>query len=168
MPTWTEPTLRSARWGTYRTRYGAGVTLIALGIFGTVLTSTYSLWFLLAGPVLHGSGWLVLPGALWRRTLVLLPCLLGGLALLAGPHFAGGFALLVAAWLFVRHRPARSYLAVLLPIAAAVLFKETLHDYSQNWVMLAGGTVTAVAAAWLGRWLATIRPLPSESVDKLR
>lgn len=169
MPTWTEPASRIPRWwGNYHARYGAGLLLIALGIAGTVLSSTYSLWFLLAGPLVHGIGWMLLPGALWRRILVLLPCLLGGLLLLAGAQFAGGFALLLAGWLVVRHRPAVSYLALLLPIAAAFGFKDMLPDYSYNWVMLALGSIVVIGASWLARALATIRRLPSQSGDSLR
>lgn len=169
MPTWTDAVIRAPRaWGWYHVRYAAGLALIVLGVIGTVLSSTYSLWFLLAGPVAQAIGWLVLPGSLWRRIAVLLPCLLGGLLLLAGPQFAGGFALLVAGWLVVRNRPARSYLALILPIGASFAFKELLHDYSQNWVMLALGAAVSIGAAWLAAWLDAIRQVPSQSVDSLR
>jgi hypothetical protein len=169
MPTWTGPVIGAARaWGWYHVRYAAGLALICLGVVGTVLSSTYSLWFLLAGPVVNGIGWLVLPGSLWRRIAVLFPCMLGGLLLLAGPQFAGGFALLVAGWLVVRNRPALSYLAVLLPIGFSFASKEFLHDYSQNWLMLAVGAIISIGAAWLAAWLATIRHVPSQSEDSLR
>lgn len=168
MSSWTEPAVRSTRWGNYRVRYAAGLTLIVLGIAGTLLSSTYSLWFLLIGPAVHAVGWLALPGALWRRLFVVLPCLLGGLTLLAGAQFAGGFVVVLAGWLLVRQRPALSYLVLLLPIGAAIAFKLTLHEYSQNWVMLVVGTAVAVGSAWLARWLATIRQFPSQSGDRLR
>jgi hypothetical protein len=99
---------------------------------------------------------------------VVLPCLLGGLTLLAGAQFAGGFVVVLAGWLLVRQRPALSYLVLLLPVGAAIAFKLTLHEYSQNWVMLVVGTGVAVGAAWLARWLATIRQFPSQSGDRLR
>jgi hypothetical protein len=169
MSTWTEPAVVLPRWwGNYHARYSAGLALIVLGIGVTNLSSTYSLWFLLAGPVLHVTGWLLLPGALWRRLLVLLPCLLGGLALLAGAQFAGAFALLLAGWLLVRNRPAISYLTLALPILAAIVFRFTLNDYSQNWIMLAAGTAAVVGAAWLARFLAIMRHFPSESQESLR
>ncbi|HYI32588.1 MAG TPA: hypothetical protein VEX88_03910 [Glaciibacter sp.] len=169
MPTWTDPVIRAPRaWGWNHVRYAAGLALIACGVVGTVLSSTYSLWFLLAGPVVNGLGWMVLPGSLWRRIAVLLPCMLGGLLLLAGPQFAGGFALLVAGWLVVRNRPALSYLAVLLPVGASFASKEFLHDYSQNGVMLAVGAIISIGATWLAAWLATVGQVPSQSVDSLR
>jgi hypothetical protein len=169
MPTWTDPVIRAPRaWGWYQVRYLGGLALIALGVIATVLSSTYSLGFLLAGPVVHGMGWLLLPGSLWRRIAVLLPCLLGGLLLLAGAQFAGGFALLVAGWLVVRNRPPLSYGALLLPIGASFAFKEYLNEYSQNWVMLALGATISIGAAWLAKWLSSVRQVPSQSVDSLR
>lgn len=163
MSSWTEPARTVPRWwGSYPFRYGAGLALITAGVAATMLSSTYSLLFLLTGPVVHAIGWLVLPGAFWRRAAVLLPCELGGLALLAGPQFAGGFAVLLAGWLLTRHRPAVSYVALLLPIGAAVVFKYTLHDYSQNWVMLLAGAAVCAAGAWGARWLASVRVLSSQ------
>jgi hypothetical protein len=144
------------RWGRFRTRYALGLTLIALGVAATNLTSTYSLWFLAIGPAVQAIGWLLSPGALWRRIAVLLPCLLAGLALLAGSDFAGAFAVLLAGWLLVRHRPALSYLALLAPIVASFVFKELVREYSENWVFLAGGTAITIAAAWLAAWIAHI------------
>jgi hypothetical protein len=160
------------RWGTFRARYVAGIAGIALGVAATNLASTYSLWFLAVGPAVQAIGWLLLPGALWRRIVVLLPCLLAGLALLAGPSFAGSFAVLLGGWLLVRHRPLVSYLSLLLPILASIAFKQTLHEYGQNWVILSVGTVITAAGAWLASWIAArwfgFRRTPSQSVRTLR
>jgi hypothetical protein len=144
------------RWGGFRTRYASGLTLIVVGVAATNLTSTYSLWFLAIGPAVQAIGWLLMPGALWRRIAVLLPCLLAGLALLAGSDFAGAFAVLLAGWLLVRHRPALSYLALLAPIVASFVFRELVREYSENWVFLTGGTAITVAAAWLAAWIAHV------------
>jgi hypothetical protein len=141
-------------WGGFRTRYASGLTLIALGVAATNLTSTYSLWFLAIGPAVEAVGWLLIPGAMWRRIAVLLPCLLAGLMLLAGSDFAGAFAVLLAGWLLVRHRPALSYLALLPPIVASFVFKELVREYSENWVFLTAGTAITIAAAWLAAWIA--------------
>lgn len=154
MRTWTEPTTRILRWGGYRARHVAGLTTIMLGVAATNLTSTYSLWFLAIGPGVQLVGWLLLPGALWRRLVVLLPCLVAGLVLVAGPDFAGAFVVLLAGWLFARHRPPLSYLALLPPLAAVFLFKAELRQYDQNWLMLLAGSLVTVAAAWLAWWLA--------------
>jgi hypothetical protein len=166
-PASAQTRLPRLRWGSFRARYVAGLAGILLGVAATNLTSTYSLWFLAIGPALQATGWLLLPGALWRRIVVLLPCLLAGLALLAGPSFAGSFAVLLGGWLLVRHRPLVSYLSVLLPIAASIAFKQSLHEYGQNWVILALGTAITVAGAWVATWIAGrwfgFRRTPSKS-----
>jgi hypothetical protein len=153
MSAWTEPT-PPVRWGNPRWRYGVGLVTIMLGATATTLTSTYSLWFLLLGPAVQLVGWLVLPGALWRRLLVALPCLLAALVLLAGPDFVGAFAVLLAGWLFARHRPALSYLALLPVVLVSFVAKGALNEYGQNWVGLMTGCVATVLCAWLARSLA--------------
>jgi hypothetical protein len=156
MSDWTEPTPR-VRWGNPRWRYGVGLVTIVLGAAATTLTSTYSLWFLALGPLVQLVGWLVLPGALWRRLLVLLPCLVAALVLVAGPDFVGAFAVLLAGWLFVRHRPLLSYLALVPVIVLSFVLKAALNEYGQNWVGLASGAAAMVACAWLARALAIWR-----------
>lgn len=154
MTPWIAPAARPTAWGNPRARYLTGLGLIMLGVAATSFTSTYSLFFLLIGPSLHLLGWLLLPGALWRRLVVLLPCLLAGLTLLGGTDFAGAFAVVLAGWLLVRHRPLLSYLVLLLPIGGSFLIKAFLHGYAQNWVGDLIGTVTVIASAWLAWWLA--------------
>ena len=127
----------------------AGLAVIALGVAATTLSSTYSLLFLAIGPVVQAAGWLLLPGALWRRMIVLLPCMLAGLILLGGVDFVGAFAVLLGGWLVARSRPAVSYLALLLPIAASLGVKASLHDYGHNLMGLGIGTVATIAGAWL-------------------
>ena len=152
-----EPAARLHRWGGYRLRYLVGLATIMLGVAATNLTSTYSLWFLLIGPAVQLLGWLVIPGALWRRLIVLAPCLVAGLVLVGGPDFAGAFVVLLAGWLLVRHRPGLSYLAVLPLIATVFVLKLTLSEYSQNWLGLLIGTLVTIGCAWAAGWLATIR-----------
>jgi len=156
MTDWCEPTPR-VRWGNPRWRYGVGLVLIVLGATATTLTSTYSLWFLWLGPLVQLLGWLVLPGALWRRLVVALPCLLAALVLLAGPDFVGAFAVLLAGWLFARHRPALSFVVVLPVIVMSFVLKAALNEYGQNWVGLLIGALVTVLCAWLGRTLAVRR-----------
>ncbi|MGO4691419.1 hypothetical protein [Glaciibacter sp. 2TAF33] len=169
----SEPVVRPpVRWRRFRLRRAVGLAGIALGVAATNLSSTYSLWFLAIGPAVHAIGWLLLPGAPWRRIVVLLPCLLAGLALLAGPEFAGSFAVLLAGWLLVRHRPLVSYLALAVPILASFAFKQALHEYAQNWVLYTVGTAVTVGSAWLAWWLAvrwaSLRRTPSQPVRTLR
>jgi len=137
------------RWGDPRWRYGIGLVTIVLGATATNLISTYSLWFLAIGPAVQLLGWLILPGALWRRLLVLLPCLVAALVLVAGPDFAGAFAVLLGGWLFARHRPVLSYLALLPVIVLSFVLKAALNEYGQNWIALLSGALTTVACAWL-------------------
>ena len=158
-----EPAARLHRWGGYRARYLVGLAAVVLGVAATNLTSTYSLWFLLIGPAVQLTGWLVLPGALWRRLIVIVPCLIAGLVLIGGPDFAGSWVVLLAGWLLVRHRPALSYLAVLPLVATVFVLKLTLSEYSQNWLGLLIGALVTVGCAWAAAWLATIRWSPGNS-----
>ncbi|WP_104100911.1 hypothetical protein [Cryobacterium sp. M96] len=154
MTPWTVPPTRLHRWGSYRARYVTGLTLVVLGVLATNFTSTYSLFFLAIGPPLHVLGWLILPGALWRRLTVLVPALLCSILLLGGADFNGVFAVLLACWLLVRHRPWLSYLALIPSITMSFLLKDALNNYDQNWVGYLIGFITTAAASWLAWWLA--------------
>ncbi|MFT2815303.1 hypothetical protein [Leifsonia sp. A12D58] len=149
-------------------RYVVGLTLIVVGVALSNLMSTYTLMLLGIGPLVQLIGWLVMPGALWRRLLVLLPCLLAGLVLRAGPDFAGAFVVLLAGWLLVRHRPLHSYLTLALPFVASFALKAALDSYSMTWVMLLLGTLVTVGGAWAAWWLAETRRIPRKSVRTLR
>ena len=151
---WSEPT-RSLRlrWGSYLPRYAFGLCGILIGVGATNLTSTYSLWFLLIGPVVHALGWLCLPAALWRRLVVAVPCMIAGLVPVAGPDFVGAFAVLLTAWIVVRHRPAVSYVAIAAPIAASIVAKISLHEYTQTATAFFLCAGVSVAAAWFARQL---------------
>jgi len=127
--------------------------LVFAGVGATSLSSTYGLWFLAIGPVVQGVGWMLLPGSLWRRLLVLLPCLLAGLVLLGGLEFVGAFTVLLAGWLLVRRRGPATYVTLLLPVAASLGVKTELAQYDQNLLALFVCTVATVAGAWLSAWL---------------
>ena len=158
-----QPATRVHSRGGYRARYLAGLAAVVLGVAATNLTSTYSLWFLRIGPAVQLVGWLVLPGALWRRLVVIVPGLVAGLVLIGGPDFAGAWVVLLAGWLLVRHRPLRGYLAVLPLVVTVFLLKFTLSEYSQNWLGLLVGATVTVGSAWAAAWLASIRPVPGIS-----
>lgn len=148
--------------------------MIVLGIAATLLASSFTLWFLLIGPLVQLLGWLTMPGALWRRLVVAIPCMIAGLALLSGPDFLGVFAVLLAGWLLVRHRPLLPYLALVLPIAASWVLHAALSNYGQNWVGITAAVVVTVVAAWGARWLAIAQfrlragRIPSQSGGTLR
>lgn len=148
-------------WGNWQWRYGAGLLLIMLGVAAMNLTSTYSLWFAIIGPTLQLLGWLVLPGALWRRLVVIVPCLVAAAVLLAGSDFVGAFVVLLAGWLFARHRPALSYLALIPVIGVSFVLKAALNAYDQNWIALVSCTAATMACAWLGWALAEWRRRPA-------
>ncbi|GAB3121550.1 hypothetical protein [Glaciibacter psychrotolerans] len=160
MSLWIEPTRNCAlRWGRYLPRTVLGLAAIVLGVAITTLTSTFNLWFLLIGPILQAMGWLVLPGALWRRLLVVVPCMISGLVPVAGTDFMGAFAVLLTAWLFVRQRPPTAYLTVLFPIAASVWIKAAMHGNAATAPAVLICTAVVVASAWLARRISRHRGL---------
>ncbi|TDW29611.1 hypothetical protein [Cryobacterium psychrophilum] len=154
MTIWTEP-LPSPRDGWRRSpvRLSGGLLLVCLGVGATSLSSTYSLWFLAIGPLVQGIGWMLLPGPLWRRLVVLFPCLLAGVILLGGVDFVGAFTILLGGWLLVRRRPLATYVTILLPVMASVGVKTELSHYDQNLLALLLGTIATVAGAWLSVWM---------------
>jgi hypothetical protein len=142
------------RWGSYGGRYAAGLACILLGGLLLVLTNTYFLVALLLGSVLHAAGWLLLPAAGWRRILAAGPSIIAMCALLAGPTMMPMFVLPLLCWLLVRHRPAVSALAALLPLASGLLLGELLHGYPDQGLAVTVSVVVVVAAAWAARALA--------------
>ncbi len=152
---WGEPARRrELRWGDYRLRYGLAVALLLVGGILIQLGSAYTLSFLVAGVVAHAAGWVVLPGLGDRRLVVAIPSLLGVSAPLIGPLGATLVVLCLAGWLWVRERPAISYLACLLPIAVGVAMALAYQQYGYGGIVAGGCLVVLVGAAWLARALA--------------
>jgi hypothetical protein len=149
-PTTTLP----LRWGTYRGRYAAGLACILVGGLLLVLTNTYFLVALLLGSALHLAGWFLLPAAGWRRILAGGPSVVAMCALLAGPTMMPMFVLSLLCWLVVRHRPAVSLLAALLPLGSGLLLGELLNGYPDQGLALTVSVLVLVASAWAGRALA--------------
>ncbi|WP_150307928.1 hypothetical protein [Planctomonas psychrotolerans] len=141
------------RWGTYRGRYGNGLAMLVTGGVLIELTNTYFLFGLLAGTMLHTSGWLILPAQGWRRVVPALPSTLAFCGMLGGPAQMWLFVVPLAGWLLVRHRPARCWPVLLIPIAFGLLLAELLHDYGAFGLALTASTVLLVATAWLARRL---------------
>jgi hypothetical protein len=162
MPTivqWREPTASiPLRWGRYRPRYVAAVTLIVAGALVLQAGSAYADYLLLVGAFAHIAGWLILPARGARRAAIAVPS-----ALLVGSLLLGSVAavLLVgclASWLYVRQRPALSYLATLLPVASGLILAPLFPQYGDGAIVVAVSLVVIVGATWLARSIARGRP----------
>lgn len=152
---WREPAgLLDLHWGAYRQRLVIGLGMLVAGTGFILMTSAYTLPFLLVGSLLQPAGWAVLPSTIGRRVAVAIPVLGFTWLMLGGAGFAWCFTVPLAAWLLIRLRPLLSYIVLLLPIASSIVLARTIHDYSQGWVSIAVSTVVIVAAAWLARWVA--------------
>lgn len=152
---WREPTsLLPLRWGTYRGRYLAGLLLIVGGAVELQGSNTWTLPLLLIGATAHAVGWSIMPARGWRRIVAVLPS--SGIIwlLLTGPFSMWLLSVIFIGWLLVRHRPLRSYLTVLFPIANGVIIPRFFSEYSQMVPALAISIAVFVASAWLARLLA--------------
>ncbi len=159
---WREPTsLLPLRWGGYRPRYIAAVGLIIAGGLLVQTGSVYSENFLTLGIAAHVAGWLILPARGPRRVAVAIPS-----ALLVGALLLGSVAsvLLVgplACWLYLRQRPALSYLALLMPLTSGLVLAQIFPQYGNGIIVAAVSTVVLIGAAWLARSIAGSRRIPS-------
>lgn len=152
---WREPaSLLQLHWGVYRQRLVIGLGMLVVGTGFILMTSAYSLPFLLVGSLLQPAGWAVLPSTIGRRVAVAVPVLGFTWLMLGGAGFAWCFCVPLAAWLLIRLRPLLSYVVLLLPIASSIVLASTIHEYSQGWVSIAVSTVVIVGSAWLARWVA--------------
>jgi hypothetical protein len=157
---WREPAaLLPLRWGRYRARVGAGLTMIAIGVASVLATTAYSMQFLALGCLLQAVGWIVLPSAGWRRITVLVPAIASSCLLLGGGGFIGSFGVILAGWLLVRHRPLPAYAAVVPPVLlgvglSGVLFDDVAIDYQYAWIALVIASAVTVGCAWAARAIA--------------
>jgi hypothetical protein len=128
--------------------------MILAGSGFILITTTYSLPFLLIGSIMQPAGWAVLPSTIGRRVAVVLPVLGFTWLMLGGSGFAWCYAVPLAAWLLVRLRPLPSYAVLALPIAAALLLVRIVTTYEQGWITVTVCVIVDVAAAWLARLIA--------------
>ena len=162
---WREPT-RSLPlvWGTYGERYVAGLVLLIAGGIGLQASNTYTNFFLLQGALVYAVGWSILPSRGWRRILVVAPATGQLWLLLTGPFSVWTLVVPYLAWLLVRHRPLRSYVTVLLPVASSIVLPNFFSEYSSMLPALVISLAVLVGSAWLARLLATTkRPKPAAS-----
>lgn len=161
MPTprtrWREPaSLLPLRWGTYRGRFLAGVTLIFLGAALVQLTSAYSLLVLPLGLFAHITGWCILPGIGWRRILGAGVGALMTIILLNGAPSTVFLVVPFATWLLVRQRPILSYVTLVIPPLASIVLAQLFPDYGWGVAVLSIAGAVLIASAWLARSLAAI------------
>ncbi|MCU1584936.1 MAG: hypothetical protein JWM49_1492 [Microbacteriaceae bacterium] len=159
---WREPSAGiPLRWGAYRPRYVAAVSLLLAGGLLLQAGSAYSEQFIVLGFGAHVAGWLILPGRGARRASVALPS-----ALLVGSLLLGGvtsilLAIPLAFWLYLRQRPPLSYIAMLLPILSGVILSALFPEYGHGGIIVSVSLVVIVATAWIARSIARTRPIRS-------
>ena len=152
---WVEPTRGLVlRWGRYNDRYLAGLLLIVGGGLQLQGSNTWTLPLLLIGAAAHATGWAIMPASGWRRLVAVVPASGQLWLLLAGPLAVWTFVVPFLCWLLVRHRPVRSYLAVLFPLANGFILPQYFTEYSDMVPALAISMAVFVASAWIARMLA--------------
>jgi hypothetical protein len=165
MPTepWREPaSLLPLVWGRYADRYGIGLVLIITGAIQLQGSNTYTLPLLLIGTVAGAVGWSILPARGWRRALAVVPGAGSIWMLLIGPQASWTLTISFLCWLVVRHRPPRSYVTAVLPLASGLALAQTFEEYRWMPLALAIQLVVLVASAWIARALATTVRGPSD------
>jgi hypothetical protein len=145
----------------------AGLALLVIGTGCILVTTTYSLPFLLVGSLMQPAAWAVIPSTIGRRVAVAVPVLGFTWLMLGGSGFAWCYAVTLAAWLLVRLRPLIAFTALLLPIASSIVLPTFVTTYEQGWITVLVSTLAVVAGAWAARAIA-IRWDSWQSVRTLR
>jgi hypothetical protein len=155
---WQEPASRlPLRWGNYTDRYLAGILLIVGGGIQLQGSNTWALPLLLIGTIVHALGWSIMPARGWRRIVAVGPATGQIWVLLAGPLSVWSLTIPYLCWLLVRHRPLRSYVTVLFPIANGFVIPHFFLEYSGMPLALAISMCVFVGSAWIARALAATR-----------
>lgn len=148
-------------WGRADDRRIAGLVLAITGAVHVQGTNTYSLPVLLVGVVAIAVGWGIMPARGWRRIIAAVLGIANAAALLAGPVAVWTCAFALLAWLLVRHRPLRSYLTLLFPVANGLILPRLFEDYRWMPLCLSISLAVVVASAWLAGLIADSRRRPS-------
>ncbi len=143
------------RWGNYTDRYLIGLLLIVGGAIQLQGSNPYTLPLLLIGTVAHAIGWSIMPARGWRRLVAVIPASAQMWILLTGPLSMWTLVVPYLCWLLVRHRPARSYVTVLFPLANGVILPQFFTEYSSMPAALSISMAVFVASAWVARMLAS-------------
>ena len=152
---------RRLHWGHYHPRYVAGLLLLFAGGLALAGSNTYVLSFLLLGTISHVGGWVILPGPGVRRTWVAAPSLVAVWLLLTGPQSVPVLVIPFVAWLFVRQRPALSYLAALPVLAITLIIANLYSEHTAMPLALAVSAIALIGSAWLARFIARLGRTPS-------
>ena len=154
---WREPSSRrELRWGTYRLRLIAGLALLYSGAVIVQLTSAYSLIALPSGLLVLVVGWCILPGIGWRRVVGAAVGAFSAMLMLNGAAALVFLVAPLAAWLFIRQRPALSYLVLVIPAFTSYLLAQSFAQYGWGFLILSIGIAAVAGSAWLARALAVI------------
>jgi hypothetical protein len=155
-----EPTRQlPLRWGGYVDRSVLGLAMMLGGGIGLQGANPRILPLLLAGTIMHATGWAILPAAGWRRVLGALVGTAQIWLLLIGPTAVWTLVLPYLAWLLVRHRPLRSYVTVLFPLATGILVPQLTHEYQFQPITLLIALAVVVASAWIAALIARSAPV---------
>ncbi|MHB1171965.1 MAG: hypothetical protein ACYCZY_05645 [Lacisediminihabitans sp.] len=166
---WREPaSLLALRWGSYRGRHLAGLLLLIGGGLLVQTSSAYTPYFLALGVSAHILGWWILPAPGWRRFWMAVPSTFVMILLLTGGVAPAALALPLAAWLYARQRPARSYPVLILPVLAGLLLGQTFPQYGFGAIVLSIAGVVLAGSAWIARFLASSRQIPSKHAIETR
>jgi hypothetical protein len=137
------------RFGTYRGRYLAGLALIISGSVAIQGGNSYALFLIVQGAAAFVAGWILLPATGGRRLAVVVPALIPAFLQLAGPQYAPGMVVVLAAWLVVRQRRRLSFIALVPALVVTVALSNSFDEVTE---MPFTSTVTAAAvvgSAWL-------------------
>lgn len=152
----TEPTRAlPLTWGNYVDRYLSGLLLIVGGGVQLQGANTWALPLIVIGLIAHAAGWAIMPARGWRRIVAVVPSIGAVFVLLTGPQGITALTVVLACWLLVRHRPALSYVTLLLPLTSGFIIGTTMREYSGMPLALAISAVVLVASAWLARLIAS-------------
>ena len=160
---WREPAASiPLRWGGYRARYLAALTLILAGGLLAQATSAYATYLLTIGLAAHLLGWWILPSRGGRRLWASLLSAFVLVLLLTGGPSSAALVIPLAGWLFARQRPARSYIVLVAPVAAGIVLGQAFPQYGSGAVVIAIAGAVLVGSAWLARLLANSRQTPRQ------
>jgi hypothetical protein len=96
-----------------------------------------------------------MPAAGWRRLVAVIPATGQLWIMLTGPLSMWTLVVPYLCWLLVRHRPARSYITVLFPLANGFILPRFFTEYTGMPAALAISMAVFVASAWVARFIAS-------------
>jgi hypothetical protein len=141
------------RWGRIPDRVASGAALILSGGIAIAGSSVPVLWLAGLGILATVAGWSIMPAAGWRRIVAAAAATPTTLLVLTGTHFLGALVVPFAAWLLVRHRPARAWITVLFPAVAAGIVAAKLPETGAMLSALGIMVAVIVGSAWLAALL---------------